>query len=106
MKAARRNKIPLENVNRALESHESQRLIRKTNNTNYNVTHLFRTPNMRLKSICIFINWFFCGTCFFGLAQYMGHIDGNIFINVAVSGINFNNNIFQIYNIFSSFYVI
>lgn len=27
-----------------------------------------------------------CGSCFFGLAQYMGYIDGNIFINVAVSG--------------------
>ncbi|KAL2713751.1 organic cation transporter protein-like isoform X1 [Vespula squamosa] len=85
IKAARRNKIPLENVNRALESHESQRLLRKTSNAKYNVTHLFRTPNMRLKSICIFINWFFCGTCFFGLAQYMGLIDGNIFINITVS---------------------
>ncbi|XP_014610650.1 PREDICTED: WD repeat and HMG-box DNA-binding protein 1-like [Polistes canadensis] len=85
LKAARRNKIPLENVNRAIDAHESQKLSRKIDKTNYNFTHLFRTPNMRFKSICVFINWFFCGICFFGLAQYMGHIDGNIFINVAIS---------------------
>ncbi|KAI4502390.1 hypothetical protein M0802_002302 [Mischocyttarus mexicanus] len=85
MKAARRNKIPFENVNRAIDAHEIQKLSRKIDSTNYNVTHLFRTPNMRFKSICIFINWFFNGICFFGLAQYMGHIDGNIYMNVTLS---------------------
>ncbi|KAK2582312.1 hypothetical protein KPH14_004651 [Odynerus spinipes] len=84
-KAARRNKVPLENVKRAIESHECQKSTRQTKNKNYNFTHLFRTPNMRLKSICIFINWFTCGSCFFGVAQYMGTLDGNVFINVAVS---------------------
>lgn len=84
-KAAGRNKIPLENVVRAIETHGSQKSVRREKNRNYNLTHLFRTPNMRLKSICIFINWFACGSCFFGLAQYMGHLDGNIFVNVAAS---------------------
>ncbi|XP_066591897.1 organic cation transporter protein-like [Prorops nasuta] len=85
-KAARRNKVPLGNVTAAIESYESLSTKRSTNsNEKYNITHLFRTPNMRIKSICICINWFVCGGCFFGLAQYMGHLDGDIFINVAAS---------------------
>lgn len=87
MKAAGRNKIPVENVKTAIETYESNREIRhKQNQEKYNITHLFRTPNLRLKTICICINWFVCGSCFFGLAQYMGYIDGNIFVNVAISG--------------------
>ncbi|KYM96439.1 WD repeat and HMG-box DNA-binding protein 1 [Cyphomyrmex costatus] len=86
LKAARRNKIPVENVKLALETYENQRTIRHTkNNEKYNITHLFRTPNLRLKTTYVSVNWFVCGICFFGLAQYMGHLDGNIFINVAVS---------------------
>lgn len=87
LKAAERNKISVENVKLALETYESQGANRVTKSKEkYNITHLFRTPNLRLKTICVSINWFVCGTCFFGLAQYMGHLDGDIFINVAVSG--------------------
>lgn len=87
LKAAGRNKIPEENVNLALETYENQATIRHAkSNEKYNITHLFRTPNLRLKTVYISVNWFVCGICFFGLAQYMGHLDGNIFINVAVSG--------------------
>ncbi|KYN15387.1 WD repeat and HMG-box DNA-binding protein 1 [Trachymyrmex cornetzi] len=86
LKAAGRNKIPVENVKLALETYENQMTIRHAkNNEKYNITHLFRTPNMRLKTTYVSVNWFVCGICFFGLAQYMGHLDGNIFINVAVS---------------------
>lgn len=87
VKAASRNKIPIENVKAAIESYESNMGVRhKQHKEAYNITHLFRTPNLRLKTICICINWFVCGSCFFGLAQYTGYIDGNIFVNVAVSG--------------------
>lgn len=87
MKAAERNKIPAENVKLALEAYENQSTIRQEkSNDKYNITHLFRTPNLRLKTIYVSVNWFVCGMCFFGLAQYMGHLDGNIFVNVAVSG--------------------
>lgn len=86
LKAAGRNKIPIENVRTAIEGHKCQTENRcKEDRGKYNMTHLFRTPNLRLKTICICINWFVCGSCFFGLAQYVGHLDGNIFINVAVS---------------------
>ncbi|KAL6265312.1 hypothetical protein P5V15_002091 [Pogonomyrmex californicus] len=86
VKAAERNSIPIENVKLALEAHENLMTTRHTKSAEkYNITHLFRTPNLRLKTIYILVNWFVCGGCFFGLAQYMGQLDGNIFINIAVS---------------------
>lgn len=86
IKAASRNKIPIEHVRTAIETHHNQaRSRQKKTQEKHNITHLFRTPNLRIKTICICVNWFVCGSCFFGLAQYMGHLDGNIFINVAVS---------------------
>ncbi|XP_015609722.1 organic cation transporter protein-like [Cephus cinctus] len=85
-KAAKRNKIPLGNVKAAIESHEDQaKSTAERAKEKYNMTHLFRTPNLRTKTIYICVNWFVCGTCFFGLAQYMGQLAGNIFVNVACS---------------------
>lgn len=52
-----------------------------------NVFDLFRTPNLRKKTLAVFFNWMVCGLCFYGLAQYMGEIGGNIFVNVASSGL-------------------
>ncbi|PNF38331.1 Organic cation transporter protein [Cryptotermes secundus] len=52
-----------------------------------NILDLFRTPNMRLKTVCMYFIWVVCGLCFYGLSQYMGQIGGNIFINVAISGL-------------------
>ncbi|XP_054000832.1 organic cation transporter protein-like [Hylaeus anthracinus] len=86
VKAAGRNKIPIENVKAAIETYTNNASVRRTKNEEkYNITHLFRTTNLRRKTICICINWFVCGSCFFGLAQYMGYLDGNIFVNVAIS---------------------
>jgi hypothetical protein len=51
-----------------------------------NILDLFRTPNMCRKTLCMFFIWVVCGLGFYGLAQYMGQIGGNIFINVAISG--------------------
>ncbi|XP_018406233.1 PREDICTED: organic cation transporter protein-like [Cyphomyrmex costatus] len=47
---------------------------------------LLRTPNMRIKSLSIFFNWFVCGMGLFGISQYIGQVGGDIFINFAVSG--------------------
>lgn len=46
---------------------------------------LFRTPRLRARTIAICFNWFVCGLCFFGVSQYIGHVSGNIFTNVAIS---------------------
>jgi hypothetical protein len=47
---------------------------------------LLRRPNMRKKTIIIWINFMSLGYCFYGIEQYLTHIGGDIFINVAVSG--------------------
>uniref|UniRef100_A0A0K8SX32 Major facilitator superfamily (MFS) profile domain-containing protein n=1 Tax=Lygus hesperus TaxID=30085 RepID=A0A0K8SX32_LYGHE len=46
---------------------------------------LFRTPNMRMKTLIVWANWTNIGLCFFGLEQYLSHSGGDIFINVAAS---------------------
>ncbi|KAK9499115.1 hypothetical protein O3M35_003621 [Rhynocoris fuscipes] len=51
------------------------------------VLDLFRTPNMRKKTLVVWVNWSNVGLCFFGLEQYLSNVGGNIFINVAVSGV-------------------
>ncbi|KAK9884735.1 hypothetical protein WA026_007580 [Henosepilachna vigintioctopunctata] len=52
-----------------------------------NAIDLVRTPILRIYTICICFNWLVCGLCFFGVAQYIGRLGGNIFINVAISGV-------------------
>ncbi|XP_013173247.1 PREDICTED: organic cation transporter protein-like [Papilio xuthus] len=51
-----------------------------------NLADLFRTPNLRRNIICMSFNWMTCSYCFYGVTQYVGHLSGNIFINVAASG--------------------
>lgn len=32
------------------------------------------------------LNWLVCSFCFYGISQYVGHLDGNVFVNVAFDG--------------------
>lgn len=52
-----------------------------------NILDLLRTPNMRLKTLVMWFNWCVCGLCFYGVSQYAGQIDGDIFFNVGLSAI-------------------
>ncbi|XP_055643012.1 organic cation transporter protein isoform X2 [Toxorhynchites rutilus septentrionalis] len=81
-KAAKRNKLPTENIRSDLEQHAKT----KSHGTaaKGNLIDLFRTPNMRMKSLFMCFNWFVCGLAFFGVAQYIGHSGGDIFTNVAI----------------------
>lgn len=47
---------------------------------------LFRTPNMRVKSLSIFFNWMVCGMGLFGMTQYLGNVGGDIYFNFALTG--------------------
>ncbi|XP_013138252.1 PREDICTED: organic cation transporter protein-like [Papilio polytes] len=55
------------------------------NNQKGNLSDLFRTPNLRKNIICMSFNWMTCSYCFYGVSQYVGHLSGNVFINVAAS---------------------
>ncbi|XP_034948517.1 WD repeat and HMG-box DNA-binding protein 1-like [Chelonus insularis] len=85
--AAKKNKIPQEKVNAAIEAHENE-AGKETDDTpqkTYNILDLLRTPNMRIKTICITFNWLVCGICFFGLNQYLSQFGANVLINIALS---------------------
>lgn len=50
------------------------------------VADLFRTPNIRRNILVMSFAWFTCSYCFYGMAQYITHLTGNIFVNVIASG--------------------
>lgn len=83
-KAAAFNKLPTESIKLNLEKYALS-----TNTTSQgsrgNILDLVRTPNMRSKTLCMCFNWLVCGMGFFGVAQYIGDSEGDIFMNVAVS---------------------
>lgn len=84
-KAAKQNGLPTETIRSDLEeATKRKRVDNEPANTSANVIDLFRTPNLRMKSTFMCFNWFVCGLAFFGVAQYMGQIGGDIFANVAI----------------------
>ncbi|XP_065082873.1 organic cation transporter protein isoform X2 [Ochlerotatus camptorhynchus] len=81
-KAAKRNKLPTEHIRTDVEQYAKT----KTHGgvAKGNLLDLFRTPNMRAKTLYMCFNWFVCGLAFFGVAQYIGHSGGDIYTNVAI----------------------
>lgn len=86
-KSARMNKLPTENIHQNLIAYKKQLASQNSAQTKGNIWDLFRTPNMRTKTLCICFNWLACGLGYFGLAQYIGQAGGNIYTNVAISAI-------------------
>lgn len=83
-KAAKCNKLPTETIRSDLEAYAQTKSHGAATSSKGNVMDLFRTPNMRKKSLNMCFNWFVCGLAFFGVAQYIGHSGGDIFTNVAI----------------------
>lgn len=48
---------------------------------------MIRTRIMFIRTLSITFCWWTCGLCFFGIAQFMGQIPGDVFVNVAVSAL-------------------
>jgi hypothetical protein len=84
-KAAKVNKLPIDGIRGNVEKYASSKSTTSGPARKGNILDLVRTPNMRMKTICICFNWFVCGLSFFGVAQYIGQTGGDIFVNVAVS---------------------
>lgn len=49
------------------------------------VIDLFRTPNMRKKTIIMSLLWFTCSLMYYGLSLNTGQLAGNIFLNTFLS---------------------
>lgn len=52
-----------------------------------NITYLdlFKTPNIRKYTIIIALIWMFCASTFFGVNQYIGRLEGNVYLNVMIA---------------------
>lgn len=83
-KAAAFNSLPTESIKMDLEKH-AVHTHGGANVSRGNILDLVRTPNMRSKTLAMCFNWFVCGLSFFGVAQYIGQSEGDIFSNVATS---------------------
>ncbi|XP_031621351.1 organic cation transporter protein isoform X2 [Contarinia nasturtii] len=84
-KVAKFNKRPTETIKMDLDKYAIATNTNVKEVARGNFLDLFRTPNMRSKTLCMCFNWLVCGMCFFGVAQYIGESDGDIFKNVMVS---------------------
>lgn len=84
-KSARMNNLSTDNISSNLMAYKKTLTTDGSSQSKGNIWDLFRTPNMRAKTIYICFNWFVCGLGFFGVAQYIGQAGGNIFSNVAIS---------------------
>lgn len=81
-KAAKYNRLPTENIAIDLAALKKDST---PSSSKGNIWDLLRTPNMRIKTLAMWFNWFVCGLAFFGVSQYVGQIGGDIFTNVAIS---------------------
>ncbi|KAL3277354.1 hypothetical protein HHI36_012704 [Cryptolaemus montrouzieri] len=87
-KAAKCNQLPTTSIREDVNTFIQKSDVKKNNEGHGgNAMDLVRTPVIRIYTICICFNWLVCGLCFFGVAQYIGQLGGNIFINVAISGV-------------------
>ncbi|XP_063906466.1 organic cation transporter protein-like [Zophobas morio] len=85
-KAAHHNRLTVENIQPDVHHHVQKKEPGNDQQAG-NIVDLFRTPIIRMYTICIGFNWFASGLCFFGGAQYIGQLGGNIFVNVALSAV-------------------
>ncbi|KAM7361434.1 organic cation transporter protein [Cochliomyia hominivorax] len=84
-KIARINGKPTERIRPEIE--EAYRGISsKASPKKGNLTDLFRTPNLRKKTIIMAYQWLNVCAVYFGISQYISKLAGNIFWNVAIGG--------------------
>ncbi|XP_011555633.3 organic cation transporter protein isoform X1 [Plutella xylostella] len=95
--AALRNKRPIEGISSTAHKMALEISGRRVERASFFA--LFRTPRLRARTLAICFNWFVCGLCFFGVSQYIGHVSGDIFTNVAISaGIQIPGTFVSIYS--------
>ncbi|GLV31843.1 uncharacterized protein CBL_07603 [Carabus blaptoides fortunei] len=82
--AAKCNKLPTENIRHEVESYMSRTWSDEQKSTAFD---LVRTKRMRVKTLCLSLNWFVIALEYFAMAQYIGQIGGNIFLNIGAAGL-------------------
>ncbi|XP_046977704.1 organic cation transporter protein-like [Vanessa cardui] len=82
-----KNKRPTNNISALVEGAvmESQT---SSDKQHANYTDLFKTPKIRAYTLIIACVWMCCSHTFFGINQYIGRLQGNIYLNVMVSSVS------------------
>nr|CAI5859704.1 unnamed protein product [Callosobruchus analis] len=55
---------------------------------NVSVLDLFKTIQMRKKTLCLFLIWFSVYLVYYGLVLNLGNIGGNLYVNSVSHGVN------------------
>lgn len=79
-KIAKRNRAPTETIKPEIET-AYKALAAKAPAKKGNLIDLFRTPYLRLKTICMCIDWIVVCMVYYGTAQYISKLGGDIFLN-------------------------
>ncbi|VVD00493.1 unnamed protein product [Leptidea sinapis] len=99
---SKKNNMTVENIDAIVEkAHEESQQQRKQNYASY--FDLFKTPKIRLYTIITAFVWLCCSHSFFGINQYIGRLQGNIYINVVLSAATLIPA--MIYVVFASLYM-
>ncbi|KAH8298542.1 hypothetical protein KR044_010474 [Drosophila immigrans] len=79
-KIAKRNRAPIETIRPEIEA-ASKVLAAKAPTKKGTLIDLFRTPYLRLKTIGMAVVWIVVCMVYYGTAQYISKLGGNIFLN-------------------------
>ncbi|XP_037940353.1 organic cation transporter protein-like [Teleopsis dalmanni] len=82
-KMAKTNGKPTESIRSDLESAYA-RLKSTQPAAKASIIDLFRTPNLRIKTIAMAFEWFVICLAYYGISQYVTHMSGDVFVNVAI----------------------
>ena len=85
-KIAAANKMPTERIRPEIEE-AYKKLVLNAPAKKGTLLDLFRTPNLRRKSIIMAYQWLNVCAVYFGVSQYISTLAGNIFLNVAIGGL-------------------
>ncbi|XP_033254209.1 organic cation transporter protein [Drosophila miranda] len=83
---ARHNRAPTETIKPEIEA-AYQAMASKQPTKKGNVLDLFRTPYLRLKTILMANNWLVVCMVYYGVAQYIAKLGGDIFLNVLIAAL-------------------
>ncbi|XP_022231320.2 organic cation transporter protein isoform X2 [Drosophila obscura] len=83
---ARHNRAPTDTIKAEMEAAYAVLASRQPAKKG-NVTDLFRTPYMRLKTIAMANDWLVVCMVYYGTAQYIAKLGGDIFLNVLIAAL-------------------
>uniref|UniRef100_A0A1A9W3V7 Major facilitator superfamily (MFS) profile domain-containing protein n=1 Tax=Glossina brevipalpis TaxID=37001 RepID=A0A1A9W3V7_9MUSC len=88
-KVAKRNGRPAKDMEQIRPRMETayEELISSAPKKKGTVLDLYRTPNLRRNTIIMIYEWFNVCMIYYGAAQFISNLSGNIFLNVFISGI-------------------